>query len=185
MSSFETRCLDAFSTWLRTLGDDARALAAVLESDASEALHRAAARALVYVVKSVDLIPEGLEELGYLDDAFMVRVAVSALADGDLPAERDREPGATVQRLVADAALVREFLGATVEPLEASLAELDRRAVHERTVDGILADPALRAELGREAREFAASYAVPAFVRDEKTLVKLRAYFGAKTKPAA
>src|SRR5690606_41961311 len=90
MSSFETRCLDSFSAWLRTLGDDARALAGVLESDAPEALSRAAARALVYVVKSVDLIPDGLEDLGYLDDAFVVRVAAGAVGVVEVTADCDR-----------------------------------------------------------------------------------------------
>ncbi|HLV68564.1 MAG TPA: YkvA family protein [Polyangiaceae bacterium] len=182
MSSFETRCLDSFSAWLRTLGDDARALAGVLESDAPEALSRAAARALVYVVKSVDLIPDGLEDLGYLDDAFVVRVAAGAVGEGELPPDREREPGATVHRLAADAALVREFLGETFEALAAHVAELDQRVVRGRTVDGVLGDAEARAALVREAREFAGSYAVPAFTRDEKNLVKLRAYFGAKLK---
>ena len=55
----ENRCLDVFPGFLRTLGDDARLLVAVLENPAaSDSARRRSAAALTYLFKSLDLIPE-------------------------------------------------------------------------------------------------------------------------------
>src|SRR3954454_8618117 len=84
MSEVDTRCLDAFPEWLRSLGEDALALSAVVADGAQpEALRRRVAGALNYLFKSLDLIPDGIEDLGFLDDAFVFRVAAAAVqADG-------------------------------------------------------------------------------------------------------
>ena len=63
MATLDARCLDAFPNWLRTLGEDARALAAVLEKEGSDGAQRRSAAALNYLFKSLDLIPDGLEDL--------------------------------------------------------------------------------------------------------------------------
>jgi uncharacterized membrane protein YkvA (DUF1232 family) len=49
---------------------------------------RALASGLNYVFKSVDLIPDGIDDIGYLDDAFVLRVAcaqVLAAGEGEAP----------------------------------------------------------------------------------------------------
>ncbi len=76
MTELETRCLDAFPQWIRSLADDATALAQLLSSDSlPEEARRLLAGGLNYVFKSLDLIPDGLEGLGFLDDAFVLRTA--------------------------------------------------------------------------------------------------------------
>src|SRR5690349_24953814 len=108
MSPLDARCLEAFPAWLKSLADDARKLAAVVDSPAlPENARKGAATALNYLFKSLDLIPDGLEDLGFVDDAFVFRVAARGVAQGDAAAD----PSGVLTRLAADAALVEEFLG--------------------------------------------------------------------------
>ena len=79
MATLDARCLDSFPNWLRSLAEDARALGAVLEREGSGGAQRRAAAALNYLFKSLDLIPDGLEDLGFIDDAFVVRAAADAV----------------------------------------------------------------------------------------------------------
>jgi len=82
--------LTAFSGWLRTIGEDVLALANLLETPAPPALfplrgnavQRASAESLQYLLRAADLIPEGLEDLGYLEVAFAFR-AISRRALDD------------------------------------------------------------------------------------------------------
>src|SRR4026208_2195740 len=119
MTDLQARCLDEFPKWLRSLADDARApraptpgpLAAVLgDKNLSEPPRRQLIGALNYLFKSLDLIPDGIEDLGFIDDAFVFRVAAdAALQGGDTPAA---DSSGTLARLSGEAALIREFLGA-------------------------------------------------------------------------
>src|SRR6476469_4836450 len=91
--SLDARYLEIFPAFLRSLADDARALGAIVASDAPEETRRYAAAALNYVLKSLDLIPDGIDDLGFLDDACVLRVAAalampSAAADDDRPLAR-------------------------------------------------------------------------------------------------
>jgi len=75
--------LTAFSGWLRTIGEDVLALANLLEAPAPPApVQRASAESLQYLLRAADLIPEGLEDLGYLEVAFAFR-AISRRALDD------------------------------------------------------------------------------------------------------
>jgi uncharacterized membrane protein YkvA (DUF1232 family) len=70
----DAKYFDAFSTWLRGMGSEVQVLGTLLEDEAAPArVRRASAEALSYVLRSFELIPEGLEDLGYLDDLFAVR----------------------------------------------------------------------------------------------------------------
>jgi uncharacterized membrane protein YkvA (DUF1232 family) len=179
MTPLESRCLEVFPAWLQSLADDARALGQVLESAVEEDLRRSAASALNYLFKSIDLIPDGLEDLGFLDDAFVFRVAMARAAAADAPLQA----GSAAQRLAADAELIREFLGADYERLEAYVAELGQKPVRDRSVEELLTDPDKRADLQRDLQGWVAEFATPSFFRDSKNLVKLRAFLGTKLAP--
>ena len=90
--------LTAFSGWLRTLGEDVLGLANLLETPALPApVQRASAESLHYLLRAADLIPEGLEDLGYLEVAFAFR-AISRRALDDArnpPPELSVAEGAT------------------------------------------------------------------------------------------
>src|SRR5881394_3793556 len=99
MNELYNRCLDTFPEWLRSLATDATDLSNLLEGDGiSEDAKKYVAGSLNYLFKSLDLIPDGIEDLGFLDDAFVLRVAAAA-AGG----ESD-----VVARLVRESALLKE-----------------------------------------------------------------------------
>lgn len=179
MNPLETRCLEAFPSWLKSLGDDAKKLAAIVENQAlPEGSRKGAAAALNYLFKSLDLIPDGLEDLGFIDDAFVFRVAARAVSSADAAADGS----GTVARLATDAALVEEFLGDVYPKLAAYVGDLERAKVRGRSIADIVGDDATRSDLVREVRQWADGYQSPAFLRDEKNLVKLRAFLSSKLK---
>ncbi len=179
MATLEARCLDAFPTWLRSLAEDARALAGVLEQADAPNTQRKAAAALNYLFKSLDLIPDGLEDLGFIDDAFVVRAAASALKE-EAEAELSADGTGALARLAEEAELVREFLGSEYTRLAKYVAGLEQSSARGRSVSDILSDDGVRADFVREVKQWAESYSVPGFSRDERNLVKLRSFLLAK-----
>ena len=178
MNELHTRCLDLFPEWLRALAADAGELAAVLASEsAAEGTRRYVAGGLNYLFKSLDLIPDGIEDLGFLDDAFVIRVAAQ-LALHENPASREGAP--VLVRLAADTKLIADLLGKDYVRLESYVKTLTRGIARGRTVDDILHDDAARAAFLHEVTGWAASYETPSFSRDEKNLVKLQSFLGAK-----
>src|SRR5258708_29643044 len=108
MNELYTRCLDTFPEWLRSIGTDASELGALLDGDAvTEDAKKHVAAALNYLFKSLDLIPDGIEDLGFLDDAFVMRVA----AKHALASNGDGEKPAVLTRLADGSALLEELLG--------------------------------------------------------------------------
>jgi uncharacterized protein DUF1232 len=179
MATLEARCLDAFPDWLRLLGDDARALAALLEGQGSGVLSRHSAAALNYLFKSLDLIPDGLEDLGFIDDAFVLRAAAEAIRL-EAEAELAADPTGTLGRLASEAELVQEFLGSEYGRLTKYVAGLEQGSARGRSVAAILADESVRGDFVGEVRQWADGYMAPSFTRDLRNLVKLRAFLLAK-----
>lgn len=147
-------------------------LAALLESSESEVLLQSTARALTYLSKSLDLIPDGLEELGYIDDAFVLRVAAAHVPEP----ERASDSSGVVARLAADAELVREFLAEDYSRLEAYVEQLASASAKGRSVEEVSANPESRQQLLNDVRAWTAAYSTPGFARDAKNLVKLRSF---------
>ncbi len=180
MGSLDSRCLDAFPDWLRSLADDTRALAGVLEDEKiSLPTRRRVAGALNYLFKSLDLIPDGIEDLGYVDDAFVYRVS-SAIAVGADESAGQADASGTLARLSSQAALIEEFLGDLHGRFEAYTKQLPESAARGRSVEDIVSDAAVRGQLLSDVKGWADSYAPPTFARDEKNLVKLRSFLAAK-----
>ncbi len=170
----EERALVAFGSWLKSLPEDTRALAAAVgDEQAVLEVRRPLAGALNYFFKSLDLIDDGIEGLGYLDDAFVIRVsAAQAKRLGPVPD--------AIAALAADAELIREFTGEIFVRLEAFVSRLGSGVVRGRSVDTIVDDPAVREELLGDVEGWASRYKAPAFVLDDKGLVKLRSFLAAK-----
>jgi len=176
MTTLDSRALEAFPSWLKSLAEDAQRLAALLEQpDAAPAARRAAALSLNYLFKSLDLIPDGLEDLGFIDDAFVLRAA-AALVD---EAERTEE----LAELAAQAALIEEFLGSDYPRLLRYVKNQEDGRARGRSVSEILADDATRADFTREVGQWAAGYAAPSFARDTRSLVKLRSFLATRLPP--
>jgi uncharacterized membrane protein YkvA (DUF1232 family) len=169
------RYLELFPQWLRSLGEDAAALAEAVASGSGDEATRSLVGGLNYIFKSLDLIPDGIDDIGFLDDAFVVRAAC-ALAIAAVPEAKK----GVVERLGEDARAVSEFLGEDYPRLEKYVEGLRKGAARGRTVDEILDDAALKKEFLHEVKAWSAGYQAPSFTRDPKTLVKLRAFLRAK-----
>ena len=100
-----TRYLDMFPSWLRTLGEDAGARGTVVQADGNDEVKRYVTSGLNYIFKSLDLIPDGIDDLGFCDDAFVIRVAAQLACEAD-PTAKD----GIVGRLADDAQAVEAFL---------------------------------------------------------------------------
>lgn len=170
-----TRYLDVFPGWLRTLGEDAGALGNVVSADGNEEVRRYVASGLNYIFKSLDLIPDGIDDLGFCDDAFVIRVAASLACEAD-PSARS----GVVGRLADDARQVEEFLGEDYPRLVTYVKGLRKGAARGRTVDDIIGDSAARSAFTHEVQAWATEYQTPSFNRDVKTLIKLKAFLSAK-----
>ncbi len=175
MTTLDSRCLEAFPGWLKSLAEDAQKLASVLEhAQASPAAQQSAASALNYLFKSLDLIPDGLEDLGFIDDAFVLRVAAAQVGEGE------RDADGALQTLAKDAVLISEFLGADYARLERYVAKLADGSARGRSVTQILDDSAVRGDFVREVLQWAASYTSPSFTRDTRSLVKLKSFLNTR-----
>ena len=172
----DPRYLEVFPPWLRSLGEDAGAVGDLLAADQEpDDASRALVSGLNYIFKSLDLIPDGIDDLGFLDDAFVLRVACSLAIE----ARPDAKQG-VIQRLSDDVRAVKDFLGDDFSRLEAYVRALRKGAARGRTVEEIVTDAHVRTQFLQEVRAWSTAYQVPAFTRDQKTLVKLKAFLSAK-----
>ncbi|HEY6726077.1 MAG TPA: DUF1232 domain-containing protein [Polyangiaceae bacterium] len=177
-SDLNRRSLEAFPSWLRTLPADVRVLASVVEDAAvGDAGRENVAGALNYLFKSVDLIADGIEDLGYVDDAFVLRVAAASI---ELDAVSDGALRTELERLATDAALVREFMADDYARLESYVSGLASLVVRGRSAPAIAGDPEVRQQFFGELNAWAGHYVMPSFENDDKNLVKLRAFLRTK-----
>ena len=175
-AAMDPRYLEMFPQWLRSLGEDASFVGEAVGSDAGgDDATRSLVAGLNYIFKSLDLIPDGIDDLGFLDDAFVVRVACALAAE----ARPELRQGA-VQRLADDARAVQTFLGDDYKRLESYVRGLRKGAARGRTVEDIVTDGDTRKQFLHEVRAWAVAYQVPTFTRDQKTLVKLKSFLNAK-----
>ncbi len=176
-SEVDAQCLETFPNWLSALGTDAEAMVDALASEGTpEAAQRSLAGGLNYVFKSVDLIPDGIDDIGYLDDAFVLRVAVRRARDVGLAVEGR----AALTQLVTDDDLVKRFLGGDYMRLEHYVTGLEKGSARGRSVSDILSNEGVRSDFVADVKGFGRNYGPPAFAREEKNLIKLRAFFDAK-----
>jgi uncharacterized membrane protein YkvA (DUF1232 family) len=185
LTPLEPHYLQTFSGWLNGMGNEVRALADLLErQDADRTTRRASAASLNYLLRSFELIPEGLEDLGYLDDLFAFRVLAEQAVRAD-PDSSLRDPDETLARLAADTGPLVTFLGEDFELLRAAALAVGGAEVKGRSVDDLLDDPELRAAALAEVRAWAEGYTPPELSGGEHELVKLRSFLGTKLRRAS
>lgn len=169
------RYLEVFPAWLRTLGEDAGALGNVVTSRADDEVNRYVTSGLNYIFKSLDLIPDGIEDLGFCDDAFVIRVAAALACEADGAAREG-----VLERLATDAKEIEAFLGDDYPRLVKYVQDLRKGGARGRTVEEIMTDASARSAFGQEVAAWAKEYEVPTFTKDVKTLIKLKAFLSAK-----
>lgn len=180
MTELVQSCLESFPNWLASLKDDATSLASLLTAESiPEKARRHVIGALNYLSKSLDLIPDGVEDLGYLDDAFVLRVAAS-LALEDAPEAREADIRGVLAGLSKDTKLIEELLDNDYQRLVKYVRSLEKGAARGRSVDDVLTDASIRSEMIREIQSWSRDYQAPSFLCDEQTLIKLRSFLSAK-----
>jgi len=181
MSDINSKCLEIFPNWLRTLDEDVQTILSSLKSsDISEDARKALTGGINYLFKSLDLIPDGIDDIGYLDDAFILRLAAKCALDGEI-GKIDDELMRKLGALVNDTDLIKELLGEDIfDRLDKYTRDLRKGAARGRTVDEIIADDGIFKEFAAEAASFIKEYSSPGFSKDEKNLIKLIAFLDAK-----
>jgi uncharacterized membrane protein YkvA (DUF1232 family) len=176
----EPNFLERFSTWLRDLAQEAESLASLIETGSvPESARLSLVAAVNYVFKSLDLIPDGIDDIGYLDDAFVLRVSAELAVQEDLP-ELAPDKLQVLRRLATEAEVVREFLGKDFARLYDYVKGLRKGSARGRPCTDIVRDDAMRAAFLQDLRNFCRAYEPPRFAQEEKSLLKLRAFFDAK-----
>lgn len=181
MSDVTEKCLEIFPAWLSSIPEDVGVILAALKSEGiSDAAKRSLLGSINYLFKSLDLIPDEVDDLGYLDDAFVLRIsAKNALAEGlgDLP----NDVKAKLESLSKGTDIIEEFLNENVKKrLYAYVEHLRTGAARGRMVEELMEKPVLFAELVDETESFISDFKVPAFSKDENNLIKLAAFFEAR-----
>jgi hypothetical protein len=125
-------------------------------------------------------VPDGVADLGYLDDGFVVRLSARAALEAGV-GKLDGETSGRIEELAAGKAVIAQFLGeATFGRLDRYARDLKTGAARGRTVEDIVGEKQLYEAFEKEAERFAESYQPPVFAADENSLIKLKAYFEAK-----
>jgi uncharacterized membrane protein YkvA (DUF1232 family) len=175
METSAQRRLDVFSQWLKALPSDVKALASILAQREPESVRVAVVSALVYLTRNLDLIPDGIEGIGYLDDAFVLRTA-SAIA---VEAVGVGAPTA-VRRLARDNDLVQDFLGPDYARFRTYVANLRDYVSKGRTSVQIAASDELSNAIVVEANEWCAEYRESPLKKDPAELERLQMFMRSK-----
>jgi hypothetical protein len=191
MTSPESHLIEAFAKWLLELGSDVAQLSEALDVEASRppaststplavgnsrntALETLAG-ALNYLFKSVELIQDGIEDLGYLDDCFVIRVCAASAVSGVSVRT------GLLERLSAEADVIRDFLGSEdYSRLRRYSEGTQKLEVRGRTPADIILDEDVRGSFVAETLAWAKHYQPPALSRDPSTLVRLRSFLAAR-----
>ena len=177
MDDSTREALNTLPQWLRSLADDLTALAGLLKNnDLSEQLRLWVAGAVGYVFKSVDLIPDGIDDLGYLDDALVLRVA-AARAIEDSPQGAATAP---LPQLARGVPLIKGLLGSDFARLDDFVAGLRIAVVRGKSPSDVVQDSSVAQQVCDEVVAFARDYVAPPFLQDERTLIKLKSFLSAK-----
>ena len=181
MNDVNTKVMDIFPKWLQSLGEDVKTM---INATADEKLDTEVRRYLIgginYLFKSLDLIPDGIDDIGYLDDAFVLRLAAKAALEGDT-GSMDAELRSRLEALAEDVKLLEEFLApALYKRLDTYSRNLKNGAARGRMVDEIVENSEVFQQLAEDANAFVQEFKAPSFSRDEKNLIKLTAFFEAK-----
>jgi uncharacterized membrane protein YkvA (DUF1232 family) len=146
--------IDKMRGWIDTFAADVDVVKKVVESSKAPPEARAqAAASLSYLVTRMDLIPDWEETCGVIDDAMILRVAVSIAAEKGL-GDLDASANAAVARLCNEVEVVSAFLGPVIYPkLKKYTLDLVGKEVRGRKPAAIVDDAKARAALYVEIDE--------------------------------
>ncbi len=170
--------LDIVESWLQNLSEDLRVFIEIMSDERfSVPTRQCAVGAINYLFKSVDLIPDGIDDIGYLDDAISLRFA-AALIDVDELEKTNPAHAGKIEMLRRDLPVIREILGEGIfERFRHYSLSLPEGSARGRNPRQIVECAEALAATKSEAEAFRRSYRMPDFEKSDRTLVKLRSYF--------
>jgi len=179
MDDTTREALNTLPEWLRSLADDLTAAAALLKNqELPEDLRLWIAGAVGYVFKSVDLIPDGIDDLGYLDDTFILRVAAERAVE--VMSEQQQAVPEPLPQLADGTRLIRQLLGVDYARLDDFVSGLRISVVRGKSPSDIVQESSVADQVCDEVAAFARSYVAPPFAQDERTIIKLKSFLSAK-----
>jgi len=174
-------CLQAFPLWLRTLAKDSESLLPLLPPSAlSSGVRCALAGGLSYLFCTVDLIPDGTSDIGFLDEALVLRVAAAQALAQAQPGDLGAQGEGVIARLAADADLIRDFLGADYPRLEGYVRGLRNKMIDGCSLDTIVGDLQACSDFTAAVHLFTHGYRPAATPLGGRSLMRLRAFLDAK-----
>jgi uncharacterized membrane protein YkvA (DUF1232 family) len=175
MDPIAARRIELFSLWLKTLPADVRSMSSLLGPKELEGTRTYVAAGITYLTRNLDLIPDGIEGIGYLDDAFVLRTA-AALAVESVGVGAP----AALRRLAQDNAEVESFMGPDYGRFRTYVGGLREHVTKGRTVAQVASDHALAKSLAQEALDWCADYKESVLAKDEAQLDRLRTFLHSK-----
>jgi len=110
----------------------------------------------------------------------VLRVSAELALQEDLSDVEDTSKLSDLHRLAGEADVVRDFLGKDFPRLLEYTKGLRKGTARGRHVAEIVRDAEIQAVFLQDVRGFCRAYEAPRFSQEEKSLVKLRAFFDAK-----
>jgi uncharacterized membrane protein YkvA (DUF1232 family) len=169
--------LDTLEAWLASLPDDIRCFSAIAADESIPAgARRIAAGVINYLFKSIDLIPDGIDDIGTIDDVMTLRLG-AALIKAEEVERSQPEAGRTLGHLAEEASVVREILGADLhERFARYTSALKTMSSRGRGAQDVVDNAQMLHEMIVEVGSFCTGYTIPSFEKSERTLIKLRAF---------
>ena len=162
--------------WTSSLANDTSPLiAAMTAAETPREARRLLVGALSFFIRKVDIVPDYVEGIGLVDDAFVLRVA-SALAEQSGLGELDVEVAAAIEALAESTAPIKEFLWDLYPQFEDFVRALPDQTVRGRTADNVLDDPAAREDFLREVNDELRLLEVKPFLDSDRVLTDLKAF---------
>lgn len=180
MNDINIRCLEIFPQWLANLGKDVLVLQSAKSGDVNRNVKQILTGGINYLFKSLDLVPDGIDDIGYLDDAFVLRMSAKGACQGGID-NLDDDLKCKLGQLSEDTALVKELLGDSLfARFETYTNALSDGSARGRTVEEILDVQDVAREFSTEVVDFINTYESPGFSEDEKNIIKLKAFMEAR-----
>ena len=167
------------------MGDEALALGVLLERpELSEPLRQTSAEAINYLLRSLELIPAGVEDLGYLEVLFAFRALAQRVVQAH-PGLATVDAGGRIGQLASEADRVREFLEADFPRLRELVEQPAATTAKGRSAADLLNDADARAAALEDLRAWVASYSAPEFGSGPEELVKLASFMRTRLRQHA
>jgi len=169
--------LDILESWLGSLAADAKTFSAVMTNEKiPEDGRRLAAGVINYLFKSLDLIPDGIDDIGYLDDVLTLRIGASLL-DREEIEKVDSDLAGKIKTIADDSPTAREILGDDIYERFRTYANLlPNRSSRGRSAAEIISIPQKLNEVRMEVGNFCKEYTAPRFEKSERVLTRLKSF---------